>query len=105
MKLYSYFQIAKISAILIIFLLIFLTCILIVRAIRAEQKRHQYALDWEQRKMQSEHFQQYRVNYIHLQEQRHDMKHHISYMRELIARKEYQKLDQYIYSLINELQS
>lgn len=73
-------------------------------SLRAQKKRNQYALELEQCRIYTEQFREYEKQYTILQEQRHNMKHHIRYIRELIWREEYDKMREYMDCVMKELQ-
>lgn len=77
--------------------------ILLFLFLRAQQKRNQYSLELEQSRIYTEQFRDYKKRYAVLQDQRHDMKHHISYIKELMQREEYDKMQEYIDAVMKEL--
>lgn len=88
---------------LILVILMFSVIVLLFLNLRTQRKRHIYDLELERSRISTEQFQDYQQRYTVLQNQRHDMKHHIRYMKELMKRKEYSKLQEYIDTLIKEL--
>lgn len=91
------------GCILILAILLIAIAILLFRTLRAQQRKNMYSLEWERRQINAEQFQDYQKQYTMLQNQRHDMKHHIRYIQELMEREEWEKLQEYLDSLIQEL--
>lgn len=91
------------GSILTLAILLITIAVLLFRTLRAQQRKNMYSLEWEHRQINTEQFQDYQKQYAILQNQRHDMKHHIRYIHELMEREEWEKLQEYLDSLIEDL--
>ncbi|MCM1236073.1 MAG: Spo0B domain-containing protein [Ruminococcus flavefaciens] len=97
------YNVVIITALATLINLIFCVGVLLFQTLRAQKKKNIYSLEWERSRISMEQFLDYQEQYKILQDKHHDMKHHIRYINNLIELEDYDKLQEYLDSLIKDL--